>query len=94
MKYFVKLNLGVQYFVAGKTFLRGEEQEVDEKLAKYLETVAEQSVVAEGNGHVVKKIPKFIVRTEELTTKEKVEKEIEDAPDSLKPNKPGRKPAA
>lgn len=94
MKYFAKLILGKTYLVQGVSFERGVELPVDEALATYLETVSEPTLYSEGNGYVVKKLPRFVIRTEKLTTEEKVAKEIEDISDTLKPNKPGRKPAA
>lgn len=94
MKYFAKLVLGQQYLVKGQTFERSVELPVDESLAKYLETVVEPTLLSEGNKWVVKPLPRFEVRSEELSTAEKVEEEVKDAPDNLKPTKPGRKPAA
>lgn len=94
MKYFAKLILGQQYLIRGVSFSRNEEVAVDESLAKKLETVVEPTLLSEGNKWVVKPLPRFEVRSEELSTAEKVEEEVKDAPDSLKPTKPGRKPAA
>lgn len=94
MKYFAKLILGKTYLVRGLTFERGKELPVEATLAKYLETVTEPTLLSEGNGQVIKKLPRFVIRTENLTTSEKVENEIKDVPDNLKPKKPGPKPAA
>lgn len=94
MKYFAKLILGQQYLVGGQIFLRGKELQVSEKRAKYLETVVEDTLLSEGNKWVVKPLPRFEVRSEDLTVEEKVQEEVVDAPVTLKPNKPGRKPAA
>lgn len=94
MHYYAKLVLGSNYKVKGVAFERGVEIAVPEELAKYLETVVEPRLLSEGSKFVVKNIPRFAVRTEDFTTEEKVAVEIADAPDTLKPSKPGRKPAA
>lgn len=78
----------------GTVFTRGTEKPVTPEVAAYLDTVVEPRLMAEGNGYVVRNIPRFAIRTEELTVEEQVAQEIEDAPDGLRPNKPGRKPAA
>jgi len=94
MHYFAKLVLGLTYRVHGKIFERDVEQPVTEDIAKYLETVVEERVVNEGSKAAIRPIPRFEIRTEEFTTQEKVEVEIAGAPESLKPKKPGPKPAA
>lgn len=94
MHYYAKLTLGVTYRFKGNTFARGVEVAVSKEVYDYLETVVEKLLVSEGNGFAVKSLPRFALRTEELTVQEQVAQEIEDAPDGLRPNKPGRKPAA
>lgn len=94
MKYFAKLILGKQYLVSGVSFQRGVEIEIPEALAKYLEKAVEPTLLSEGNAQVVKKLPRFAIRSEELTAEQKVDKDIEEVSDTLKPRRPGPKPAA
>lgn len=90
MKYFAKLVFGNVYSAGKYTFERGVEQPVDEKLYNYLKGLGEPTLVAEGNGFVIKNINRFECRAEELTVAEKAKEAVESAPDKLKPQKPAR----
>jgi hypothetical protein len=92
LKYFAKLALGSVYFTLKHKFEWNKELEITKDEYDYLNTVIETELVDEGNGLAVKRHAKFTTREEELTVQEKVEEEIQDAPDKLKPNKPGPKP--
>jgi hypothetical protein len=87
MHYYAKLAVGGFYKVFGKIFLRGVEHAVDEKEYDYLKTLVDKRLIDQGATRQIINVPLFTVRTEELTTQEKVMEEIQDAPDSLRPKR-------
>lgn len=94
MHYFAKLIVGRTYMYKGLSFAYGVEVPVTEEVAKYLQTVVEKRLEGTDRQIVVKDVSRFVIRTEDLTVQEKVTLEVSNVPETLKPKKPGPKPAA